>query len=430
MSELTYEDFKSRLSIKTVLEDAGYQFYRQDGVRNPAFVRLNSDGRRIHGDKFIVSAKSKGLCCFKPPERRSYNIISFIKEHPHFFSDYSPGMDLNRLVNLVCNRLLNNPTVYTQYEIKEDRPAQVFDESAYEILHYDVNDWDIRRKFYPYIKDRGLDLKTQAAFAGHFALAKNIGREDGKQYTNLAFLFRIPNDEEKIVGFEERGRQWQNIPNAKTYKGKAAGTNSVDGLWFANLSDKPLAEAERVLWFESAYDAMAYYQIHQEKGEDTKGVYVSTGGSPGERQFVGMIAACPKAVHHLCFDRDRAGMMYSCNFAAVKNNMVFSSYSMQNGTIVFIDKTGGKYDRHEIAPENFSYANFCESFGLHDPQTVYHPAADRYKDWNDQLLGKRISTEEMEKESENAGEECELPDEKVVQPEESVEEKRTYGGRR
>jgi hypothetical protein len=424
MSEFTYEDFKSRLSIQTVLEDAGYHFDRRQGLRNPVYVKLDGDGRRVHGNKFVVR---NGAFCFKPPERRCYNVISLIKEFPEMFADYKPGMNLDRLVNLVCNRLLNNPTVYKQYDIKEDRPAQVFDESIYEIKNYDLNDWDSRKAFYPFFKDRGLDLKTQAAFADYFVLAKNMGREDGKQYTNLSFLFRIPNDEKKVVGYEERGYLQLNFPGAKTHRGKAMGTNSVDGLWFANLSGKPLAQAERVLWFESAYDAMAYYQIHREKGEDTKGVYASTGGSPSEKQFSGLIAACPRAMHHLCFDRDHPGQMYACTFAAVKDNRLFSSYSMKNGTIVFVDKTDGRYDRHEIARENFSYQNFCKEFGIHDSQTVYHPAAEGYKDWNDQLLGKRMKVEEAEnigKDERKVSDEGELSSKKM---EEKKEEKRGYG---
>lgn len=419
MSELTYEDFKNRVNIRTLLEDAGYQFNRRDGLRNPSYVRFDGNGRRIHGDKFIVT---NGSFCFKPPERRCYNVISFIKEHPDLFTDYKPGMDLNRLVNLVCNRLLNNPTAYTQYDIKDDKPASVFDESIYEIQRFDVDNWDSKKKFYPFFKDRGLDLKTQAAFADYFVLAKNMGREDGKQYTNLSFLFRIPNNEEKVVGFEERGRRRLDFPDAKTHKGKAAGTNSIEGMWFANLSGKPLAEAERVLWFESAYDAMSYYQIHRIKGEDTKGVYVSTGGNPGDKQFGGMIAVCPNAVHHLCFDRDKAGQMYACIFATVKDNKVFSSYSMKNGTIVFIDKTDGRYDRLEIQPADFSYESFCAKFGLHDSKTVYHPAADGYKDWNDQLLGKRVCVEDKAE-----GNKQDVPDEDPVEAE---EEKRNYGFRR
>ena len=33
MSELTYEDFKQRINIQEVLQDAGYRLNRKDGIR-------------------------------------------------------------------------------------------------------------------------------------------------------------------------------------------------------------------------------------------------------------------------------------------------------------------------------------------------------------------------------------------------------------
>ena len=59
MAKLTYDDFKQRLSIQDVLVDAGYTLNRRDGLRYPSYVRLGSDGRRIHGDKFIVTANGQ-----------------------------------------------------------------------------------------------------------------------------------------------------------------------------------------------------------------------------------------------------------------------------------------------------------------------------------------------------------------------------------
>ena len=61
------------------------------------------------------------------------------------------------------------------------------------------------------------------------------------------------------------------------YKGKAEGSNSSEGLWIANLTGEPLDKASEIVWFESAYDAMAEYQINP-----VKMVYVSTGGTPTE----------------------------------------------------------------------------------------------------------------------------------------------------
>ena len=49
MAELTYDDFKNKLSIQNVLIDAGYTLNRRDGLRYPSYVRLDSEGRRIRG---------------------------------------------------------------------------------------------------------------------------------------------------------------------------------------------------------------------------------------------------------------------------------------------------------------------------------------------------------------------------------------------
>mgnify|MGYP001531720523 CR=1 FL=1 len=129
--ELTYDDFLQRLNIQEVLIDAGYHLNRRDGLRYPSYVRIDSDGRRIRGDKFIVT--QQGKCCFQAQQQRVYNIISFIKEHPHFFSEYRVGMSLDRLVNLVCNRPHRRPdntdnpaqTGHSAIRYNELRPAQV-----------------------------------------------------------------------------------------------------------------------------------------------------------------------------------------------------------------------------------------------------------------------------------------------------------------
>ena len=65
--ELTYDDFLRRLNIQDVLIDAGYHLNRRDGLRYPSYVRLDSEGRRIRNDKFIVT--QQGKCCFKPQQQ-------------------------------------------------------------------------------------------------------------------------------------------------------------------------------------------------------------------------------------------------------------------------------------------------------------------------------------------------------------------------
>ena len=125
----------------------------------------------------------------------------------------------------------------------------------------------------------------------------------------MAFPLTKPGDN-TIVGLEERGRP--RMDGSSTYKGKAEGSNGSEGLWIANLKNEPLDRVGGVGWFESAYDAMSFYQIHREAIKQNpelsrKGIYVSTGGSPTKGQIKGMLEATLQAQHYLCFDNDKAG---------------------------------------------------------------------------------------------------------------------------
>ena len=308
--ELTYDDFLQRLNIQDVLIDAGYHLNRRDGLRYPSYVRLDSEGRRIRGDKFIVT--QKGKCCFQAQQQKVYNIISFIKEHPQFFTEYHAGISPDRLVNLVCNRLLNHPISERETKIiQPKRDMKPFDIADYDIRKFNPQDRETQKKFYPFFKHRGIDLYTQYAFHKDFCLATKH-RADGLTYTNLSFPLTLPEDTGKTIGFEERGRP--RMDGNSSYKGKAEGSNSSEGLWIASPARTPLPVAKHIYWFESGYDAMAYYQLHQKENKDLrKAVFVSTGGTPTEKQMRGVLSLTLPARHHICFDTDLAGIEFAEN---------------------------------------------------------------------------------------------------------------------
>ena len=319
--ELTYDDFLQRLNIQDVLIDAGYHLNRRDGLRYPAYVRMDNEGRRIRGDKFIVT--QQGKCCFHAQQQKVYNIISFIKEHPHFFAEYHAGMSPDRLVNLVCNRLLHIPVTERETRIVQPkRDVKPFQMTDYDIHRFNPQDRETQKKFYPFFKHRGIDLYTQYAFHRDFFLATRH-RADGLQFTNLAFPLSLPGNPEQIVGLEERGRP--RMDGSGSYKGKAEGSNSSEGLWIANLRE-PLDKAGGIAWFESAYDAMAFYQVNREMIRSNpdlsrKSIYVSTGGTPTDGQIRGMLTETPAASHFLCFDNDAAGRSFVERFKTIAQEM-------------------------------------------------------------------------------------------------------------
>ncbi|MCC2234651.1 MULTISPECIES: toprim domain-containing protein [Bacteroidaceae] len=319
--DLTYDDFLQRLNIQDVLIDAGYHLNRRDGLRYPAYVRLDNEGRRIRGDKFIVT--QQGKCCFHAQQQKVYNIISFIKEHPHFFAEYHAGMSPDRLVNLVCNRLLHIPVTERETRIVQPkRDVKPFQMTDYDIHRFNPQDRETQKKFYPFFKHRGIDLYTQYAFHRDFFLATRH-RADGLQFTNLAFPLSLPGNSEQIVGLEERGRP--RMDGSGSYKGKAEGSNSSEGLWIANLRE-PLDKVGGIAWFESAYDAMAFYQVNREMIKSNpdlsrKSIYVSTGGTPTDGQIRGMLTETPAASHFLCFDNDAAGRGFVERFKTIAQEM-------------------------------------------------------------------------------------------------------------
>ena len=301
MSELTYEDYKSRLKMQDLLTDAGYAQNKRDGLRYPSYSRHDSIGRRVSGDKFVITPD--GNYCFQPPVMKVYNVISFIKEHPDLFQDYTPGMDLNRLVNLVCSRLLNQPTRERPSQDFAPQHKQAFNLDDYALVHF-TDDRTEQHKFFPFFVHRGINWYTQNAFRNCFVRATHLSDSNPKQYANLSFPLTLPGQKE-WVGFEERGMR---RADGTAYKGKAVGSNSSEGLWIASPAGTPLPEAKAVYWFESGYDAMAYYQLHQNADSQLrKAVFVSTGGNPTVGQMRGMLAQTPSATHHICFDNDLAG---------------------------------------------------------------------------------------------------------------------------
>lgn len=392
MADLTYVDFKNRLSIQDVLIDAGYTLNRRDGLRYPSYVRLDSEGRRIRGDKFIVTGN--GLCCFQPPVQKNYNVISFIKEHPEMFADYTPGMDKDRLVNLVCNRLLNNPVEDRQTRIVNPaHDLMDFRIEDYKLHRFEGSDRETQKPFYPFFKPRGINLSTQYAFHHDFVLAERTA-SNGQVYKNLSFPMRIPGSADgRIVGFEERGRRKL---DGTSYKGMARGSNASEGLWLSSPEGTKLQDAKRVFVFESAYDAMSFYQLlagkdsplsYQERKELSSGVYASTGGNPSVKQFEGLVRTAKDATFHLGFDMDDAGKKFAEQFKEIAHNENVPDSRLvreetNDGYKDFNEELLARIERqnHPLAKGNVSeeYKNYVDSFRKHSDdipsvKDVLHP---------------------------------------------------------
>lgn len=452
--DLKFEDYRSSISIKEVLTDAGYVQMKRDGLRYPSFVRLDNQGRRIRGDKFIVTPN--GNCCFHPPQIKVYSVTSLIWEHPEMFQESSQGLKGNELVNAVCRRLMNMPKI-ERYEIigKPTDETRIFNVEDYDIQNFIENDRESQRSFYPYFKHRGINLGTQSAFKNNFVLATHDSKtEKGKSFKNLSFPIIIPGDEgRKWVGFEERGRMRKD--GESPYKGKAYGSNGSEGLWIASPKGTALKDTKKVLLFESAYDAMAYYQLHNKLDKDLRSaVFVSTGGTPTVNQMTGIIRNAPQAAFHLCFDNDQAGRQFVDNFQNIisrerPDSVNAIRYRDTPGNIEADDDKEAAFDMlpeevrrqyykaYELAEEyatsflcpedrsvlkkekNEAFAKFNRMVDELIVDVVIEQPKDGYKDWNEELLGELNMTERK-----TVG--TDIDGDGMVETDEANEEKRHY----
>lgn len=395
MAELTFDDYKDRISIQEVLQDAGYHFYRRDGLRWPCYYRLDNEGRRIRGDKFIVCANGKA--CFQPPQLRRYNVISFIAEHPELFREGNVGKDPYTVVNEVCHRLLNTPMEERQKKILEPKnDNKPFVLSDYHCDYWKGSQWESQRKFFPYFQPRAITRQTQQAFSGSFLLSMPNNKEGARQ--NLSFAMRIPGSD-RIVGLEQRG-----LPDDKgrcTYKGMAKGTNATEGVWLASPklgrnTSSNLDKVKDVYWFESALDAMAFYQLRTYplkkqiadiKANATEGVatdnamtylreqldkyntalYVSTGGSPSLTQLSGVLAKTTSANQHVCFDNDKAGHVFAIDLLLTRAGKDFQTALLDNGQLQVIDQTEEKGKKYTLNLVPFEFDRLAHVLGVGNP---------------------------------------------------------------
>ena len=99
------------------LADIGKQsslIVKSSANKNSKFDRtfLDNNGNTLSNSSSTISKLKSGI---NTPQQKVYNVISFIKEHPKMFSENKVGMSPDRLVNLVCNRLLNQPIEAVSY---------------------------------------------------------------------------------------------------------------------------------------------------------------------------------------------------------------------------------------------------------------------------------------------------------------------------
>jgi len=152
-------------------------------------------------------------------------------------------------------------------------------------------------------------------------------------------------------------------------------------MWMASPDSditKPgqISSIRNVYWFESAYDAMAFYQLYANKDDMKNSLFVSTGGSPSMQQFRGMLELTGKASHHLCFDQDLAGRLYAINFAIARSQKEYSTHiatkadedaGIANVGQLIVENKKDNGERFTLNMDPFDYGRICSVLDINKP---------------------------------------------------------------
>lgn len=376
---IDYKEAKRKVSIIEILVGWGYKYDKSKGAVSPNFVLRDEQNQEI--DRVVITYP-------QDPEKQGYwrrggtkgDLISFVREHLNQFPVVGRNEvdTVNKVLALLMGQDLpaksslqhNNNTPPFDLNAYVDRQgirtSQPFDLTAVKRLPGE----EYIDQLIGFFATRGITRETVEIFAPYIEL---VG-------INIGFPYRVP-ESEKIVGYELRGQ--------RGFKGKAEGTNSTTGLWMADFTaDHPSWTVQKVYFFESALDAMAFWQLNRDKISTEPIVLASTGGSFSDQQIIRTMAYYKNAQAVDCFDNDPQGRVYGCRMVALlelpptRQETEGLKVTVNAGVVHF--QLNGK--RFEMSVDLMDVDTFRAMTGIYNNKVEVWKAPKGYKDWNEVIM--------------------------------------------
>ena len=367
-----YTTFKAKVGIDEIASYLGYKLDRRAGVGRYIEMCLR-DGAGRKSDSIIISHPNdkSSQTYFHRNGSSGGDVICLIKENLNAFG-VAGETDYDR-IDAVIDKFSGTSYAFNrEYDLVRNVSPKVFDSSRYVIEpaaeHLDA--------VMSYFRQRNIDEETVRAFLPHLVRITDTKAEF--KYRNLAFPYSQPGSD-IIEGCELRGYSG--------FKMKAEGTNSSTAAWIADFSDGNADSVRNVYFFESGYDAMAFYQVNKSRIDLPTSVFVSTGGSFSNMQIRKVTDYYAHARYWDCFDNDKAGILYGIRMEALLNRVTLNIVTTDEGAI--IEHRG--IMTVKIANDELSLNRVASEFHLKRHVSVWK-AAKGYKDWNDVTMNKPANT--------------------------------------
>lgn len=376
---VNFKDLKAKVGVDDIAYYLGYRLDRSVGVGR--YIEMVLPDTTGHKDKLIIkNPKEKASqTYFRRNGAKGGDVVSLIRENINSF--HESGRNEWEIIGKVMARFANEPIPDygdSQYLTKAGySDSRVFDPKRYEAKEIDSDLSEVMAFF----AQRGINEETVAAFAPFIKQIRDSCHTTYKQF-NIGFPYTEA-DKDKVVGYEIRG--------FGSFKSKAAGTNSTTGAWIADLSQggEPV-DIRNVYFAESAYDIMAFYQLNHLRLDAAHSVFVSLGGTFSDGQVKGIMSHYPEAKAMDCFDNDLAGRIYGIRMAALLEGIRMNIHKEDSEVKI------------TIGDKNFDIPN--DQLSIRELRKHIHirynvgewKAAENYKDWNDQLMGKQLEVVPIE----------------------------------
>lgn len=363
--KVNFKDMKSRVGVDDIAYALGYRLDRKAGVGR--YIELVLGEGNYRRDIIIVShPHNKAAQTFFRRDGSKGDVVTLIRENLNSF--LVSGKDDWQKIAKVMARFANMP----EPEYREDREYiksikhdAVFDESRYEVKPIDTN------RIPGLFSQRGISDDTVKELSSFISLVRD--KQNGKfEGYNIGFPYTNEHSDE-ANGYEIRGYGG--------YKSKAAGTDSSSSAWVADLTGGNREVVRSVFFCESAFDAMAFYQMNKiQSGTDV--ALVSLGGTFSDKQITGTMARFPNARAFDCFDNDLAGRIYGLRMMAILEDIPMK-INKKDGALS-IEAKGKSF---ELNMERSLTAQVSEKLSIRYKMGQWLPPK-AFKDWNDCLMNK------------------------------------------
>ena len=362
-----YKAFKEKVGVDDVASYLGYKLDRKAGVGK--YVEYNlRDGRGRKTDSIVISHPNdkSSQTYFHRNGASGGDAISLIKEHINEFG--VTGSSETDMLRAVMSKLTSDDSFVTK---SEDRYKELKTES-FDIGRYQMESAaEHFNAVMSFLRGRCIDEDTLRTFLPF--IMRVTDTEAQYKYKDLAFPYTRPGSE-KIEGFELRGYN--------NFRQKAPGTNSSSAAWIADFTEEQPDSARNVYFFESGYDAMAFYQVNKSRLNLETSVFVSTGGTFSSQQVKGITDYYPQARYWDCFDNDAPGILYGVRMEALLSGQ-FLNIITTDDTVIF--QKGA--DEVRLPKGEVTLNKIREKLGM-DRHVYVWKAPKAFKDWNDVTMNR------------------------------------------